>query len=92
VTQLINGLVTAGLAERHLDRADRRAVRIQLSPEGRRIAQKATNRWNSSLDGLNAYLGEAKSRQLAGLLREAISYFEAGGTAPSIQWKEDGGS
>src|SRR5947207_1799047 len=75
VTQLIKGLEANGLVERHIDSTDRRAVRVQLTPKGEMVSQKASEAFFMSFSGLVEHLGEERSNQLAELLGDAFVYF-----------------
>src|SRR5438105_7613140 len=51
ITQLIKGLEANGLVERHMDSADRRAVRVQLTQRGEIVSQKASEALFTSFSG-----------------------------------------
>lgn len=76
VTQLIKGLETQGLVERHINPTDRRAVDIKLTEQGKKVSRQAADFFISSLEGLIAHLGEAQSDQLADLLNKATLYYK----------------
>lgn len=44
VTRLVDGLVRSGLVRRTRERADRRALRVALSPAGRTLVAEVTRR------------------------------------------------
>src|SRR5260370_37155204 len=52
VTQLLKGLETNGLIERHVDLVDRRAVDIKLTKKGDDVIRQAMQNYTRSLDGL----------------------------------------
>ena len=68
VTGLLDGLEREALVARHADTHDRRALRIQLTPKGKRVAKKVFQqhgRWIASLFG---NLSAAERKQLSTLL------------------------
>lgn len=75
ITQLINSLEVHGFVERTMDKEDRRAVRVNLTAKGKDVIEKATVDFYSYFNGLVAYLGEAKSNELAELLSQVFVYF-----------------
>lgn len=75
VTQLLKGLETNGLIERHNDSTDRRAVGITLTKKGEMVTQRAMDAFHASLHGLIDYLGEEQSEQLADLLLKVSRYY-----------------
>jgi DNA-binding MarR family transcriptional regulator len=90
VTQLINGLEANGLVERHIDPTDRRAVRVQLTPRGELVNEKAREAFLASFNGLIDYLGEERSNQLAELLSDSVVYFtEREANLHQSQWSGD---
>lgn len=90
VTQMLKGLESNGLVERHIDPTDRRAVRIALTERGEEVAQRAEKIFQSSFQGLAEYLGEEQSNQLVELLSKAYRYFnERGDSAHHSQWTGD---
>src|SRR6266576_1233045 len=74
ITQLIKGLETNGLVERHIDSTDRRAVRVQLTQRGEIVSQKAGEAFFTTFSGLAEYLGEERSDQLVELLSVDFAY------------------
>ncbi|MGH2510206.1 MAG: MarR family winged helix-turn-helix transcriptional regulator [Ktedonobacteraceae bacterium] len=74
VTQLLKGLETNGLIERHINPTDRRAVGIKLTEKGETLIKQSTKAFTQSMDGLVEYLGEEESHQLAELLSKAFRY------------------
>lgn len=90
VTQLLKGLEANGLVERHIDPTDRRAVRVQLTPRGEMVSQKAADAFFASFSGLVDHLGEERSNQLAELLTDAFVYFtEREASLHQSQWSGD---
>lgn len=90
VTQVINSLEANGLVERSIDPTDRRAVRVQLTPKGEAVRQKAGEALFSSFNGLIEYLGEERSNELADLLTDAYVYFaEREASLHQSQWSGD---
>ncbi len=90
VTQLLRGLETNGLIERHSDEQDRRTVGVQLTEKGEMVARQAQDAFTTAMHGLITYLGEAQSEQLVDLLCKVHAYFqqEMGDIAHS-QWNGD---
>lgn len=76
VTQLINGLEAGGLVARKEDPEDRRAVRITLTEEGEKTAQREISAFTDRMAGLVNYLGNEESKQLTMLLKKAGMYFK----------------
>lgn len=68
VTQLVDALVSRGLVERFADTADRRAIRVRLSAEGRQMADSFHARAMDETEALVAHLGSENSEKLAELL------------------------
>lgn len=75
ITQLVNGLEKKGFVKRSMDEADRRAVRVRLTPKGEEIVTEASNAFYDSFNGLAQYLGEKQSNELAELLSKVYEYF-----------------
>lgn len=70
VSGLLDGLEREELIERHADANDRRALRVQLTAKGRRVANAASEqhgRWTASLYG---NLSPQERKQLATLLEK----------------------
>ncbi len=90
ITQLLKSLEASGLVERHIDPIDRRAVRVQLTPRGELVSEKAGEAFFTSFSGLVEYLGEERSNQLAELLSDAFVYFtEREANLHQTQWSGD---
>ncbi len=68
VTGLLDGLERDALIERHADAADRRALRIRLTPPGQQLARTVVAQHGLWIAGLFAGLTEPERHQLAGLL------------------------
>ena len=68
VTGLLDGLEREGLIERHADANDRRALRIRLTREGKRIEKTVFDQHGRWIAGLFGHLDEAEREQLASLL------------------------
>ncbi|WP_338552074.1 MarR family winged helix-turn-helix transcriptional regulator [Paenibacillus sp. KS-LC4] len=76
VTQLVNGMEASGLVQRNADPDDRRAVRISLTAEGERIADKVIADFMNRMAGLAQYLGEQDSLELIRILTKSFEYFD----------------
>src|SRR6478609_6263555 len=68
ITQMVNVLENDGLVVGCADPADRRAIRLQLTPSGLVVAKQAGKEYHELYRGLAEYLGEEQSDQLAILL------------------------
>ncbi len=76
MTQQLQSLEKQGLIEKTPDPADRRAVRVRLTPQGEATIYRLREGFIASLAGLSAYLGEEDSVQLAQLLERVFTYFD----------------
>ncbi|MGG4143308.1 MarR family winged helix-turn-helix transcriptional regulator [Paenibacillus algorifonticola] len=76
ITQLVNGMEVNGLVQRNADPDDRRAVRISLTEEGERIAEKVIADFMNRMAGLAQYLGEQDSLELIRILSKSFEYFD----------------
>lgn len=77
MTQTLNVLAARGFVDRETDPNDRRAVRIKLTDEGRRLTQMAESKMQEKLAGLIAHLGEERAMLLVELIDDATAYFQA---------------
>jgi DNA-binding MarR family transcriptional regulator len=83
ITQMVNVLESDGLVVRCADPADRRAIRLRLTPSGLVVAKQAGREYHEMYRGLAEYLGEEQSDQLATLLGRVRQYFsERAGAVP----------
>lgn len=76
ITNRIDRLVARGLASRAVDPANRRTVRIGLTPEGRRLVDEVLPLHVANEAALLEPLSDAEQRQLAGLLRKLLAAHE----------------
>ncbi|HPM71516.1 MAG TPA: MarR family winged helix-turn-helix transcriptional regulator [Spirochaetales bacterium] len=74
VTKAVDALVARGLVERYADEADRRVIRVRLSPDGRTLDSSFREQALGEIRGLVDYLGEDDSATLARLLTRAAEY------------------
>ncbi|HPE88013.1 MAG TPA: MarR family transcriptional regulator [Spirochaetia bacterium] len=74
VTKAVDALAARGLVERYADEADRRAIRVRLSPEGRKLAGSFREQALGEIRGLVEYLGDEESATLARLLTRAADF------------------
>ncbi|MBS7779663.1 MarR family transcriptional regulator [Acidovorax sp. CCYZU-2555] len=70
VTGLLDGLERDTLVERQADAADRRALRVQLTPRGRQLAQSVVAEHGRWIAGVFGGLSVDERSQLAGLLEK----------------------
>jgi DNA-binding MarR family transcriptional regulator len=75
ITQLLKGLETRGLIERHVDPSDRRVIMVTLTEQGEQVTNQARGAFSATMRGLIDYLGEEQSNQLADLLFRVFHYF-----------------
>jgi len=71
-TSLINALVKSGLVTRTVDARDKRASRISLTKEGRRMLAETQKRGLEVLGGLFAPLAKPELRAFTGALERII--------------------
>ena len=76
-------LVRKGLIRRHRARADRRAVRVSITPAGRLVVDQATGRRRELLGDILARLPAAQQVAVADALR---AFAAAAGEIPDSQW------
>jgi DNA-binding MarR family transcriptional regulator len=90
ITQMVNVLEGDGLVVRAADPADRRAIRLSLTPSGLVVARQAEEEYHEMYRGLAEYLGEEQSDQLATLLARVRQYFtERAGMAPDEEQEKE---
>ncbi|HVR53510.1 MAG TPA: MarR family transcriptional regulator [Pseudorhodoferax sp.] len=82
VTGLLDGLEREGLAERHADAQDRRALRVRLTARGQAVAEQVFAQHGRWIAGLFADLSGAERQQLAGLLDKVARGLAARRSAP----------
>lgn len=78
VTQILTGLEKDGYILREMDKNDRRAVRVFLTPDGTQLMETAFRHLSERFGGLFDYLGEENSLKLVSLLGEVDAYFSGG--------------
>src|SRR5580692_9823420 len=88
MTAAVDRLEKKGLIIRTPASADRRAKVLKLTPEGRRIVEKAFSRHAAELESAMAVLNASEKRQLHDLLK-TLGLFAAGGGPETSQPKED---
>ncbi|AHV99447.1 MarR family winged helix-turn-helix transcriptional regulator [Paenibacillus sabinae] len=74
VTQLINSLEAKGMVVRQADANDRRAVRVSLTEQGGKAAERAKEHRTATLNKLVDFLGEEDSNKLAELLLKVQAF------------------
>ena len=82
VTDLVDGLEREGLAVRVEDPTDRRAVLVQITPAGRKAAQKALQRKREVLGELFSVLSADEQQHLARLLGRLAESTTSNGVTP----------
>lgn len=82
VTGLLDGLEREGLAERHADAQDRRALQVRLTDKGQAVAEQVFAQHGRWIAGLFAELSGAERQQLAGLLDKVARGLAARRSAP----------
>jgi DNA-binding MarR family transcriptional regulator len=81
--RMCDRLVRKGLIRRHRARADRRAVRVSITPAGRQVVDEATERRRELLGDILARLPAAQQMAVAEALR---AFAAAAGEIPDSQW------
>jgi len=74
VSQLVDALASRGLVERYADEADRRAIRVRLSAEGKAMAESFHEKAIGEVEAIVDHLGEEDSARLAELLLKASKF------------------
>ena len=75
-TARLDRLEKAGLVRRSPDPDDRRGVVVHLTPQGRRVVDRAVTAGLARQQELLAHLSPAKQERLSALLREALAPLE----------------
>jgi len=76
-------LVRKGLARRQRERADRRAVRVQITPAGRQVVDEATARRRELIAGVLGGMPAGEQHAVAKALR---AFAVASGEVPDDMW------
>ncbi len=76
ITDMIDRLEQAGIAERVRDSRDRRIVLVRLTEKGKKLKRDFTRNRRSELQAILAKLGEEETRQLVYHLDEAYKLFK----------------
>jgi DNA-binding MarR family transcriptional regulator len=84
--RMCDRLVRKGLIRRHRARADRRAVQVSISPQGREVVDQATARRRAIIAGILRRLPVARQVAVADALQE---FALTAGEIPDSQWPED---
>jgi MarR family transcriptional regulator, 2-MHQ and catechol-resistance regulon repressor len=79
MTAAVDRLENKGLVARTPARNDRRAKVVELTPEGRRIAETAFGRHATELEAAMAVLNQTEKQQLHRLLKKLGSFAAGGG-------------
>lgn len=83
LTPMLGNLEKKGFLLRERDSNDRRVVLVRLTPQGRQALQQTIQLYRANALRMVEGMGEARARELIGLLREAASYFAAPGQPAS---------
>jgi DNA-binding MarR family transcriptional regulator len=67
-TSLVNGLVASGYLQRLTDRNDRRSVRLDLTPQGKKTLSQGFRQLNKQLHSLLATLNTEEQKQFIAIL------------------------
>lgn len=87
ITRMADRLVHAGLLVRRSDRADRRAVRIALSPRGTEVVEAVRVRRREEFRALlTAIPAEDRAGVVAALRQLDTASTQAHGTPPALGW------
>lgn len=81
--RMCDRLARRDLVTRHREEADRRVVRISLTPAGRRLLDEATRQRRVYIEQILARLSAGQRREVAGALR---TFAEATGEVPDRDW------
>lgn len=84
--RMCDRLLRKGLIRRHRARADRRAVQVSITPEGRQVVDTATARRRALIADILRRLPAARQLAVAGALAE---FAAAAGEIPDSQWPVD---
>jgi DNA-binding MarR family transcriptional regulator len=77
-SRLVDRLVAAGLIERAVDPADRRHIRLSLTPEGARVANQIATIENDLHAGIDALSAGHNMDEITGLLWTLVGDLPAG--------------
>lgn len=81
--RMCDRLARRGLVSRHREEADRRVVRISLTPAGRAIVDEATRKRRVYIAEILSGLPADRRREVAGALR---AFADATGEIPDNEW------
>lgn len=76
VTQVLNGLESAGLVERELDKGDRRVIRVKMTARGEEMATIRDEHRREFVHGLVQFMGAAEVRELLRLMNLVCDYMD----------------
>jgi len=82
-------LVRKGLVRRRRERTDRRVVRVQIIPAGRRVVDEATARRRALIAAVLSVLPPGGQAAVAGALR---AFAVASGEVPDDMWPAEAGN
>jgi DNA-binding MarR family transcriptional regulator len=85
VGRMCDRLGRKGLIRRHRGRADRRAVLVSITPDGRDVVDQATARRRELISAILSKLPAQRQGEVAGALR---AFAEAAGEIPDSQWPQ----
>jgi DNA-binding MarR family transcriptional regulator len=86
--RMCDRLVRKAMARRERERADRRVVRVQITPAGRQVVDEATARRRALIAGVLAVLPTGEQHAVARSLR---AFAVASGEVPDDMWPAEAG-
>lgn len=76
ITGLIDRMETSGLVRRKNDSNDRRIIRVELTPKGRKLAERVIPKHSADVESLFETLSEKEKLQLRAILDKLIHNLE----------------
>lgn len=91
ISQTFKSLEEKGLIERHRGSGDCRAVSVNLTERGRRLAAEGKRLHDEHMDAVMAYVGVEDMRHLVRIMRKVIEFHEQETSASSVRRSEGDG-
>lgn len=82
MTETVDGLESDGLVRRRVDPTDRRAILLELTPEGRAALSRGLDHAASTVERFTSGLSTDERATLSGLLRLLLTNAATGNTRP----------